>query len=438
MKPSGIGGQAVIEGVMMKNQDIYAVAVRKPDKKIEVKKEEYKSIQKKHPFFGLPIIRGVAAFVESLVVGMKTLTYSASFYEEEEEASQSKLEKGMGRVFKDKAEAVLMGFTIVLSILLAVGIFMVLPFFAAELCKQMTENKTALAVIEGAIRIAIFLIYIVAISQMKDIRRVFMYHGAEHKTINCVEQGLELNVKNVRKQSRYHKRCGTSFMFFVVLLSVIFFIFIRFDIVWLRLASRVLLVPIIAGIAYEFIRFAGRSESGIANFFSKPGMWLQSLTTREPEDDMIQVAIASVEAVFDWKAYQLESQNGKKSSASSKKKETEKNIRKGNVQLEGKGRKGSQEKKAQEEIAVSEAQKGAKKENSKVIEFPESSMRAAKKADKSRYTLQTLKNASEEAHTMDTSALAAHMLEEEEDDEILNALDRYFVFEESIEKDKND
>lgn len=435
MKPSGIGGQAVIEGVMMKNQDIYAVAVRKPDKKIEVKKEEYKSIQKKHPFFGLPIIRGVAAFVESLVVGMKTLTYSASFYEEEEEASQSKLEKGMGKVFKDKAEAVLMGFTIVLSILLAVGIFMVLPFFAAELCKQMTENKTALAVIEGAIRIAIFLIYILAISQMKDIRRVFMYHGAEHKTINCVEQGLELNVKNVRKQSRYHKRCGTSFMFFVVLLSVIFFIFIRFDNVWLRLASRVLLIPVIAGIAYEFIRFAGRSESGIANFFSKPGMWLQSLTTREPEDDMIQVAIASVEAVFDWKAYQQESQNGKKSSDSSKKKKTEKNIRKGDVQPEGKG---SQEKKAQEEIAVSETQKGAKKENGKVIEFPESSMRAAKKADKPRHTLQTLKNASEEAHTMDTSALAAHMLEEEEDDEILSALDRYFVFEESIEKDKND
>ncbi|MEG1742165.1 MAG: DUF1385 domain-containing protein, partial [Acetivibrio sp.] len=251
MKPSGIGGQAVIEGVMMKNQDVYAIAVRKPDKTIDVKKEEYVSIQKKYKFTKLPIIRGVVSFVESMVIGMKTLTYSASFFEEEE-TKPTKLEENFGKIFKGKAESVIMGFTVCLSILIAVGVFMILPFFIAEIFKKMTDNTTILAVIEGIIRITIFIAYAILISFVKDIKRVFMYHGAEHKTINCVENGLPLTVSNVKKQSKHHKRCGTSFMLVVMFISILFFIFIRVDNMWLRVLYRILLVPVIAGISYEF------------------------------------------------------------------------------------------------------------------------------------------------------------------------------------------
>lgn len=305
MKSSGIGGQAVMEGVMMKNKNQYAVAVRKPDKMIEVKVEEYHGIAEKHSVFKYPILRGIGAFIESMVVGMKTLTYSASFYEEEE-VKPSKVEKTMGKVFKEKTESVIMGLTVAVSIIAAIAIFMVLPFFISEFFKKVTDNATALALIEGLIRITLFVAYVVAISQMKDIKRVFMYHGAEHKTINCVEHGKELTVENVRNQSRYHKRCGTSFLFIVMFVSVIFFMIIRVDNVTLRMLLRILLVPVIAGVSYEFIRLAGRSDNSFINLLSKPGMWLQGLTTREPEDDMIEVAIQSVEAVFDWRAYQAE------------------------------------------------------------------------------------------------------------------------------------
>lgn len=327
MKPSGIGGQAVIEGVMMKNQDVYAIAVRKPDNEIEVKNEVYHSIQKKYPVTKLPIIRGVVSFVESMVIGMKTLTYSASFYEEEE-TKPTKMEETFGKVFKAKAEAVIMGCTVVFSIVMAIAIFMILPFFIAEFFKKTTDNTTLLAVIEGVIRIIIFIAYVLAISFMKDIKRVFMYHGAEHKTINCVENGLPLTVKNVKKQSKSHKRCGTSFMFIVMFISIIFFIFIRIDNMWLRMLFRIALIPVIAGISYEFIRLAGRSESVLVNFLSKPGLWMQALTTREPDDAMIEVAIASVEAVFDWKVYQEEEMDIAASEKSIKKMKTKKGVTK--------------------------------------------------------------------------------------------------------------
>lgn len=303
MKPSGIGGQAVIEGVMMKNKEEYAVAVRKPDNEIIVEKSTFRSAAEKYKVFKLPIFRGMLAFIESMVIGMKTLTFSASFFEEEEEAKPSKSESAFSKIFKDKAESIAMGITICISILLAVGIFFILPTFIAGLLIKQIQSGILLAIIEGVIRIAIFITYILAISQMKDIKRMFMYHGAEHKTINCLEHGYELTVKNVRKQSKQHKRCGTSFMFLVMFISIIFFIFIRVDSQWLRFLTRILLIPIIAGVSYEFIRFAGRSDSKLVEVLSKPGMWLQNLTTKEPNDEMIEVAIKSVEAVFDWKEF---------------------------------------------------------------------------------------------------------------------------------------
>ena len=290
MKPSGIGGQAVLEGVMMRNGGKYAVAVRKPDGEIAV------DVKEQEPLGGqgirkIPLVRGVVNFVDSLVVGMTTLNYSASFYEDEETGESGSL---------SKAET---GLTVALAIVLAVGIFMVLPFFLSRLLNRFITSDTVLTLIEGVIRICLLLGYIGAISKMKDIHRVFMYHGAEHKSINCIENGLPLTVENVRKQSRRHRRCGTSFILIIVVLSVIFFMFIRVDKLWLRLIIRLLLVPVIAAVAYEFIRFAGRSDSKIVQILSEPGMWLQGMTTREPDDSMIEVAIASVEAVFDWKAF---------------------------------------------------------------------------------------------------------------------------------------
>lgn len=303
MKPSGIGGQAVIEGVMMKNKDVYAVAVRKPNNEIVIEKKTYQSASNKYKIFKLPILRGILAFVESMGIGMKTLTFSASFYEEDEEVKPGKVENAMAKIFKDKAEGIVMGITIMISILIAVGIFMILPYFIADIFTNHIESTLILGLIEGGIRITIFISYVLAISQMKDIKRVFMYHGAEHKTINCLENGFELSVENVKWQSKQHKRCGTSFMLIVMVVSIIFFIFIKVDSVWLRILIRLLLVPIIAGVSYEFIRLAGKSENKLIDLLSKPGMWLQALTTSEPDDSMIEVAIQSVESVFDWKKY---------------------------------------------------------------------------------------------------------------------------------------
>ncbi|SHM73498.1 Uncharacterized conserved protein YqhQ [Anaerosporobacter mobilis DSM 15930] len=315
MKSSGIGGQAVLEGIMMKNQDEYAVAVRTPNNEIIIQKNKYVSITKRYKVLRVPIIRGVANFLESMVIGTKTLTYSSSFFEDEEEDNKKKDNAGKkntkGADSKDSkanekektGEGLMMALTICTSIILAVGIFMLLPFFLGNLLAGVIESSVWLSVVEGVIRIAIFIAYVGLISQMKDIKRVFMYHGAEHKTINCIENGLELTVDNVRWQSKEHKRCGTSFLLIVMIVSVIFFIFIDVDSIWLRVLYRILLVPVIAGISYEFIRLAGRSDSKLVQVLSKPGLLVQGLTTREPDDDMIEVAIKSVEAVFDWRTY---------------------------------------------------------------------------------------------------------------------------------------
>ena len=303
MKYSGIGGQAVIEGIMMKNGDDYATAVRKPDGTIEVKKDTYVSLTEKVKILSLPFVRGIFNFADSMVLGMKSLAWSASFFEDDEGSEPGKFELFLDKVFGEKLEKFLMAFVMVFSMILAIGIFMVLPMFLSNLFRTFIPSETVMAVLEGVIRIVIFIVYIKLISHMEDIKRTFMYHGAEHKCINCVEHGMPLTVENVRKSSKEHKRCGTSFLLIVMVISILFFMVIRVENVWLRAASRIILIPVIAGVSYEFLRLAGRSNSCLINALSRPGMWMQALTTTEPDDSMIEVAIAAVEEVFDWKAY---------------------------------------------------------------------------------------------------------------------------------------
>lgn len=306
MKPSGIGGQAVIEGIMMRNKDKYSIAVRKPDNEIEVVVRESRLITEKHPWLNLPIIRGVVNFVDSLVTGISTINYSASFYDDPAEQEKTKVDEVGKNILKDKFESVLMAVTVILSIFFAIGLFMVLPYLATRLISKYIISKTLLNFIEGIVRLLIFVIYISLISMMKDIKRTFMYHGAEHKCINCIENGARLTPENVKNSSRYHKRCGTSFLFFVMFISIVFFIFIRVDNTALQILVRILLIPVIAGVSYEVIRWAGKNDNAFVRALSKPGMWFQKLTTREPDMDMIEVAIKAVEEVFDWKQFLAE------------------------------------------------------------------------------------------------------------------------------------
>lgn len=301
MKSSNIGGQAVLEGVMMKNKDTYAVAVRKPDGEIEVKKDTYQSITGKwKKLTQIPFIRGVFNFIDSMILGMSTLTWSASFFEDEK-AEEIKTEEEVGKA--KKQEDLMMAGTMVLSFAMAIGIFMILPYFLSGLLKKWVPSYTVRLIFEGIIRIAIFVAYVAAISLMKDIKRLYQYHGAEHKCINCIESGLPLTVENVRKSSKEHKRCGTSFMLFVMIVGIVLLFFVRVESVLMRVLVRIALLPVIAGISYELIKWAGYSENPIVTVLSKPGLMLQRLTTKEPDDSMIEVGIQSVEAVFDWKAY---------------------------------------------------------------------------------------------------------------------------------------
>ena len=299
MKSSNIGGQAVLEGIMMKNGSKYAIAVRKPDGEIAVKVEEPKGEAKGKIWRKIPFVRGVFNFIDSLVLGMKTISYSATFLEEEtgevmteEEAAKQK-----------KKDDFVMAVTMVLSFVLALSLFMVLPYFISDLLKGFITSRFLRTVVEAVIRFLIFIIYIFSVSRLKDIQRTFMYHGAEHKCINCIEHGMELTVENVRNSSKQHKRCGTSFLFFVMVVSILVCFFITVESPVLRVVLRVALLPLIAGISYEIIRLAGNSDNWFVNILSKPGLWLQGLTTKEPEDDMIEVAIRAVEEVFDWRAY---------------------------------------------------------------------------------------------------------------------------------------
>ena len=299
MKYANIGGQAVMEGVMMRHKDHYAVAVRKENHEIEVMTEQRQTLGERYHVSGIPIVRGVFAFVDSLVVGMKTLMWSASFFEDEEETSQEK---------EKQSDTVFMTMTVIFSLVFSIGLFMILPFFVSNLFKIVTDSSLVLGIIEGLVRVLIFIIYILAISRMKDIQRLFMYHGAEHKTINCIEHGDELTPENAEKYSRFHKRCGTSFLFIVMFISIAFFLlfFQIFPInnMFIKVICRILLVPVIAGISYEIIQWAGRHDSGLVCLVSKPGFWMQKFTTKEPDREMLEVAIASIEAIYDWREFQ--------------------------------------------------------------------------------------------------------------------------------------
>lgn len=337
-----------MEGIMMRNGDRYAVAVRTADKEIAVKTDTYKAILKSETVAKIPILRGVFNFVDSLVLGMSSLMYSADFFAEEsesemedrlkkeqakaekkaqkltasgrEEEARELLEKTAKAAEKDRAElakrnegmapedkkedtGILMYLTVAFSLVMSIALFMLLPYFLSRGLRLITSSEVFISIMEAVLRMVIFLGYMFLISRMKDIQRTFMYHGAEHKCINCIEHGMELNVENVRKSSRLHKRCGTSFLLIVMIVSVIFFLFIRVNSPIQRIVIRLLLIPVIAGVSYEFIRLAGKYDNKLVNLISVPGLCLQRLTTIEPDDSMIEVGIASVEAIFDWKKY---------------------------------------------------------------------------------------------------------------------------------------
>ena len=311
MKSSNIGGQAVMEGIMMRHKDKYSIAVRRPDNEIELKVEDYKCVFGNAKFLKYPLIRGVVSFVDSLVVGTKCLMYSAEIAGDEEDeedkqknAALSEEELAAKKAKEDKQFKWLLYVTVAVSIVVSVAAFMLLPYALASLCRRVGASEFAVTIVEAFVKLALFMGYMLLISRMKDIQRTFMYHGAEHKCINCVEHGLPLTVDNVLASSRLHKRCGTSFLFLVMIVSIfLHFIFVLVPVYWVRLFGRLLMVPIVAGISFEIIQWAGRSDSKIADFFSKPGLAMQKLTTKEPTADMAEVAIKAVEAVFDWRAY---------------------------------------------------------------------------------------------------------------------------------------
>ncbi len=304
---TSIGGQAVIEGVMMRGPKEIAVAVRTPENEIVIDKKPVASILQKYKFLKLPIIRGVISFVESLITGTKALMFSAEFFDVEEESDKKKKET-MTDEEREKFEAkeskmknAAIYFSVVIALVFGVGLFMMLPSVLVGLVRDYVfknANGVLMTLLEGIIRIAIFLVYIALVSQMQDIRRVFEYHGAEHKTIFCYENGEELTVENARRFSRLHPRCGTSFLLIVMVVSIILFSFISWSNPWQRLGIRLLLLPVVAGLSYEVIKLAGRSKSKIMRAVSMPGMWLQKITTREPDDSQLEVAIASLKAVL--------------------------------------------------------------------------------------------------------------------------------------------
>ena len=310
-RSSNIGGQAVMEGIMMRHKDKYSIGVRRPDGEIELKVEDYKCTFGKAAFLRKPIIRGIVSFVDSLVIGTKCLMYSAEVAGDEEDekeaAKNAHLTEEQRQAKKEKEDRqfkwLLYG-TVAISIVVSIAAFMLLPYAIASLLNKVGASEVIVTIAEAFVKLSLFMGYMLLVSRMKDIQRTFMYHGAEHKCINCVENGLPLTVENVMKSSRQHKRCGTSFLFLVMLVSIfLHFIFVLVPVYWVRLLGRLLMVPIVAGISFEIIQWAGRSDNKIASFLSKPGLAMQKLTTIEPTEDMAEVAIAAVEAVFDWKSY---------------------------------------------------------------------------------------------------------------------------------------
>lgn len=301
---TSIGGQAVMEGVMMRGPHKTAIAVRKPDKEIELKVDE-NGTKKRNKFLKLPIIRGLINFVDSLIVGMKALMYSAEFIDlEDEDEKESKFDKWLNDKLGDKIKDIVIYVSIVLSLFLSVGLFILLPTLLADFiawifsltpADAISDARIFRPIIEGVSRMVIFIGYLSLTSLMPDIRRVFEYHGAEHKTIACFEAGEELTVENVRKHSRLHPRCGTSFLLFVMIISIIIFSLLpQAPNIFIKVLMRLALLPVVAGLSYEVIKFAGRSKNCCVTALSKPGLWLQKITTREPDDEQIEVAIASM------------------------------------------------------------------------------------------------------------------------------------------------
>ncbi len=301
MKKTNIGGQAVIEGVMMRGRRLYAMAVRTTDGSITLEKKDVSAAVNKYPVFKLPIFRGMAAFFDSLVMGTKIIMRSAELagMDIEEDEEPTRFEKFLMDKFGDKLTEYMIYFSVFLSIIMAVGLFMLLPVLIGSLFRPVLPDVGMLSIVEGLIRIAIFLLYIYLISRMKDIQRIFQYHGAEHKTINCFESEDALTVENVKKHTRLHKRCGTSFLFLVMAISMIVLFFVRVDTIWLRMVSRILLVPFIAGISYEVLKWAGSSDSKFVAIVSYPGLCLQKFTTAEPDDSQIECAIAALRGVLE-------------------------------------------------------------------------------------------------------------------------------------------
>lgn len=479
MRSSEIGGQAVIEGVMMKNRDQYAVAVRKPDGEIVV---DVQKIEKKRTgILKAPIIRGVVAFIDSMVIGIKTLAFSATFFEEDEPKKKEAEDNDAASAEDEKKDSVsdkaIIAGTVALSIVFSVALFMLLPMFLSRFLAKVIESQLLLTLVEGGLRILIFLGYVVAIAQLNDIKRVFSYHGAEHKSINCIENGLDLTVENVRTQSRQHKRCGTSFLLFVIFISLIFFLFIRVDQVWLQALIRVLLVPVIAGISYEIIRFAGNSDNKFVVALSKPGFALQKLTTREPDDSMIEVAITSVEAVYDWKPFveqvrkaqaaaeRLAAKNAAKAEQAAKAEVERKAVAEKKAEEQKRAAQQDAEKKAAEKAALAEekkaraAEEAAEKEAAKAakaeaerlaaeeaaIAAEEAAKEAALAEEERKKALEVNLDALDKVLTVSEEDKPLNFKDpyeertkriipvEEEDDDILKALDRYFVMDEEDE-----
>lgn len=294
---TSIGGAAVMEGVMMRGPHSIAVAVRKPDGEIEIDVKETKPVSKRNFFLKLPIVRGCIAFFESMITSTKALMYSASFIDVEEE-EPSKFDAWLEKVFGDKLKDAILYLSVILSLFMSVGLFILLPTWLVSLVRIFCSNQVVLTVAEGVTRIVIFLGYLILVSQMPDIKRVFEYHGAEHKTIACYESGDELTVENAKTKCRLHPRCGTSFLLIVMVVSIIVFSFLKWDNILIRTLTRLALLPIVAGISYEIIKLAGRYDNFATRIVSWPGLMLQKITTREPDDSQLEVAIASMKAVI--------------------------------------------------------------------------------------------------------------------------------------------
>ena len=297
MKKQSVGGQAVIEGVMMQSKNYRAIAVRKSNGEIEVKKERIKSWIQDKKIDKIPFLRGSFILIETMIQGMKSLNYSSEFFLEEDE-EEDFIDRFMKNVFKDKANNVLMGLSLVLAMMLSVGLFVLIPTTISGLFSSFIKNNIVLNLIEGAIRICILILYMLAISKNKDIKRVFMYHGAEHKTIYCYENNLELTVENAKKFTTQHPRCGTNFLFIVMFTSIILFSFFGWPNILARVVMRIVCIPIVAGISYEIIKFLGKYNNILSKVVAYPGMMLQNITTKEPDDEQLEVAIKALKAVI--------------------------------------------------------------------------------------------------------------------------------------------